>query len=739
MSARRKYLSYYLFTMACILILCSVGIGRSKSLFSDRQEQYVNEKTVRIFQDAEKILDVYYRVCEEVAGDRAVKSLDQDKISEDEILAVQKLYDEVVLPVAGIRRVAIWLNHSNSIISNGSIYRNAQMNDFFALYDNKISQSYLLEKKGAVYRNVRGDGYVLITRKLYGYNDLIGSLLLEYDPKELQGIETGEMSLYIGNNQDWQYASGVCNEALYRAVLNGANTHEATELGETRCLVFTDLYSKLNTAFRVAVPEKVFKEGLYQFEVLRFGILFLCLLASIPFVRYFYVHITKPMEKLAGKIGVSDEKESVEQVVGKVDEQISALKQELHSKVRDNQYFLPLAIGEMLNRVLLSEEESAGRWSKEALRMMRLDPEKSSFLFCIYILDDPSGVFQSGEETYAISSYQVIHNLVSEKIFEKSHGFLGIDRTYFPAAVQCDGNLSREELIRDLNEIHDFLLHYFQVEITYTMPQILENYHDLRLCYGEIRDEISHIAFWERCGEEGGVQIMAAHQVPYYKTVRNLVNKLEEQDYEGAWEAFEQTLDSYTFQPQEDHNWRTDRYQIYVLAGMIVTAMYEQAGANELTGKNRDTLESLYQIDNIKEFRERCKMLVQDFLETGGHRETSGEDAKTEEIRQYVLEHYTENTLNVSEVANHFGKSKSHLSHLFKDAFGINISEYIQRLRVEKAKEELAACSVKEAVERSGFWDTQALTRAMKKYEGVTPGEFKKQAEKRKQTEKPDD
>lgn len=111
---------------------------------------------------------------------------------------------------------------------------------------------------------------------------------------------------------------------------------------------------------------------------------------------------------------------------------------------------------------------------------------------------------------------------------------------------------------------------------------------------------------------------------------------------------------------------------------------------------------------------------------------TTGEDAalpgrdKIDEIQKYILENYTDNTLNASSIAHHFGKSKSHLSHLFKDAVGINISEYIQRMRVDKAKELLAEHSVKDVVRMSGFWDTQALTRAMKKYEGITPGEFKK-------------
>ena len=50
----------------------------------------------------------------------------------------------------------------------------------------------------------------------------------------------------------------------------------------------------------------------------------------------------------------------------------------------------------------------------------------------------------------------------------------------------------------------------------------------------------------------------------------------------------------------------------------------------------------------------------------------------------------------------------------------------LRRLRVEKAKQLLEECSVKETALQSGFWDTQSLVRVFKKYEGVTPGEYKK-------------
>ena len=50
----------------------------------------------------------------------------------------------------------------------------------------------------------------------------------------------------------------------------------------------------------------------------------------------------------------------------------------------------------------------------------------------------------------------------------------------------------------------------------------------------------------------------------------------------------------------------------------------------------------------------------------------------------------------------------------------------IQKLRVEKAKELLeGGASVNDAAIQSGYLDAKALTRAFKKYEGITPGSYR--------------
>jgi AraC-like DNA-binding protein len=57
---------------------------------------------------------------------------------------------------------------------------------------------------------------------------------------------------------------------------------------------------------------------------------------------------------------------------------------------------------------------------------------------------------------------------------------------------------------------------------------------------------------------------------------------------------------------------------------------------------------------------------------------------------------------------------------------GVGLLEYIQKLRVDKAKELLnAGASVNDAAVGSGYLDAKALTRTFKRYEGITPGAYR--------------
>ncbi len=93
--------------------------------------------------------------------------------------------------------------------------------------------------------------------------------------------------------------------------------------------------------------------------------------------------------------------------------------------------------------------------------------------------------------------------------------------------------------------------------------------------------------------------------------------------------------------------------------------------------------------------------------------------------------HYAELDFNVSKVAQIMGMNTSYLSQYFRDQSGIGLLEYISRVRIKHAKaliqSEKGGLTIKQVAQQVGFENLNSFIRVFKKYEGVTPGEFRKE------------
>jgi len=92
----------------------------------------------------------------------------------------------------------------------------------------------------------------------------------------------------------------------------------------------------------------------------------------------------------------------------------------------------------------------------------------------------------------------------------------------------------------------------------------------------------------------------------------------------------------------------------------------------------------------------------------------------------YIHEHYSEQ-LTLNDVAEHVYVSPSYLSRMFKKELGKNFVDYLNGLRIEKAKELLMDSRYKtyEVAEIVGIPDAHYFSRLFKKYEGVSPTEYR--------------
>ncbi|MBQ8510812.1 MAG: helix-turn-helix transcriptional regulator [Clostridia bacterium] len=83
--------------------------------------------------------------------------------------------------------------------------------------------------------------------------------------------------------------------------------------------------------------------------------------------------------------------------------------------------------------------------------------------------------------------------------------------------------------------------------------------------------------------------------------------------------------------------------------------------------------------------------------------------------------------LSPADVALHFGYSADYLTSLFRKETGSTLCAYIGRARVEKSKKYLLGTDMKIAqiASASGFADEKYFLRLFRRFEGVTPSEYR--------------
>ena len=93
----------------------------------------------------------------------------------------------------------------------------------------------------------------------------------------------------------------------------------------------------------------------------------------------------------------------------------------------------------------------------------------------------------------------------------------------------------------------------------------------------------------------------------------------------------------------------------------------------------------------------------------------------------YIDFHYME-PLNLENLAQRFSVNKNYLSTRFHREVGVTVTEYINRVRVDRALNLLSqtTASIQETAERCGFSDANYFTRTFRKLQGITPMEYRK-------------
>ncbi|CAM4294352.1 AraC family transcriptional regulator [Paenibacillus alkaliterrae] len=102
-------------------------------------------------------------------------------------------------------------------------------------------------------------------------------------------------------------------------------------------------------------------------------------------------------------------------------------------------------------------------------------------------------------------------------------------------------------------------------------------------------------------------------------------------------------------------------------------------------------------------------------------------DRNIAEIIEWIRIHALDD-ISLSDIAEHFTYNKNYLSRYFKKKTGYNLQEYINLMKISKAKDLLtrSSQSIQCIADKVGIHDEKYFMRLFKKYESMTPTEYRK-------------
>lgn len=165
------------------------------------------------------------------------------------------------------------------------------------------------------------------------------------------------------------------------------------------------------------------------------------------------------------------------------------------------------------------------------------------------------------------------------------------------------------------------------------------------------------------------------------------------------------------------------KQSFFFLSNAII---HKLAAASRIELKETETvsrfLNGIYQHDHLQDLLEEIHCFLSEFAEDF---EPKGKDQEIKKMLDFIQRHYGED-IRLSSLAGLLNYSTPYLGQLFRNVTGEYFNTYLDKVRIQKAKELLGqGMKVYEVAEHVGYTNVNYFHSKFKKYEGRSPSDYK--------------
>lgn len=360
-------------------------------------------------------------------------------------------------------------------------------------------------------------------------------------------------------------------------------------------------------------------------------------------------------------------------------------------------------------------------------------------LFCFSNIETSKFIREQNEslESYSLLFFS-LKNIIDEAFLKNNDASANGVSIVSDSMVICivpayNEPQEKDTIIESAENCIQFFHDVFQLDSCITISDAHSLWTELPDAYEEAYATSSHASFWEH---NSSVNFYHAETADASSDISNLLqlkkklaNSLIANNYDTAQTLMNEIIDQYF--PHDIHHFAYNQCQSHALISMLLDKLRDIG----MEDSRREYYSS--RLLNARTIIELKKEISTVFDELFAHQnESNSDDSWVKSVQQYIQANSSNPELSVSYIADHFSVSAAHLGTRFRKLTGNGVLDYIHIMRLAKCKELLAqGLTIRDCADMTGYTDIKTLQRAFKRYEGITPGQYKESAEKKAKTE----
>jgi two-component system response regulator YesN len=154
-------------------------------------------------------------------------------------------------------------------------------------------------------------------------------------------------------------------------------------------------------------------------------------------------------------------------------------------------------------------------------------------------------------------------------------------------------------------------------------------------------------------------------------------------------------------------------------------------GDHRITPELQEIEEILQRVTTMEQIRTELQQIVSSALVFRNSKVNHQRTMIIQRAKAYIDDHFGDPDLQMNHVAREFSLSPSHFSTVFSQEIGKPFRDYLNSLRITRAKELLRTTNITcaDVARRSGYSDSHYFSTVFKRKTGFTPQEFRKQSQ----------